>query len=328
MSTKLSSIGEFAPIKRIRETWDLSIVHVGLVMTILIIVVYIGDIVTNWNGGKLEFQFQTQRDPGTLEWIMIVVFTTLFAFVEKFIIFLVVKFLQLMRKGPRGKSAGASLEFYGLLVGMIFLGFLSVYMFLLDIYWTRLALRSIFSDYLALVLSIGVNAFQFVTIALIGYNTKPAADNTVTANDPVWVFHPAWNVVKVAVIIAVGMGFVYYVAVLMPTQSNTAVVVNSETGYVPMDLSVLGVDNPVVSVSPAAGSDTSGGGAAQIATPVVPPAPQLSNGNTCPRVHVVQSGETLYRIATMYNWNYQDLARANGIVDPNRIAIGQQICIP
>jgi murein DD-endopeptidase MepM/ murein hydrolase activator NlpD len=44
--------------------------------------------------------------------------------------------------------------------------------------------------------------------------------------------------------------------------------------------------------------------------------------------HRVGQGETLYRIGKAYGVSYQELARANGIADPHRIEIGQEILIP
>lgn len=46
------------------------------------------------------------------------------------------------------------------------------------------------------------------------------------------------------------------------------------------------------------------------------------------RQHVVQSGENLFRIALRYGLTYQELARYNGISDPNSIVAGQVIRIP
>ncbi|MBZ0275141.1 MAG: LysM peptidoglycan-binding domain-containing protein [Anaerolineae bacterium] len=45
-------------------------------------------------------------------------------------------------------------------------------------------------------------------------------------------------------------------------------------------------------------------------------------------VHIVQRGETLYRIALHYVTSYQALAEANNIVDPTRIFAGQSLIIP
>lgn len=57
------------------------------------------------------------------------------------------------------------------------------------------------------------------------------------------------------------------------------------------------------------------------------PAPEPA-GEACPPTHVVQSGENLFRIALRYGMIYQDLAAANGIVNPDRIVVGQVIRIP
>ena len=45
-------------------------------------------------------------------------------------------------------------------------------------------------------------------------------------------------------------------------------------------------------------------------------------------LHIVQSGETLYRIGLLYGLTVAQLTSANGIVDPTRIYVGQQLIIP
>lgn len=45
-------------------------------------------------------------------------------------------------------------------------------------------------------------------------------------------------------------------------------------------------------------------------------------------IHIVQQGETLFRIATGYDLTTQELAQANGILDPTVIYAGQQLIIP
>ncbi len=47
----------------------------------------------------------------------------------------------------------------------------------------------------------------------------------------------------------------------------------------------------------------------------------------CP-VHVVQRGETLSSIACRYGVNMWTIAQANGIINPNRIYVGQRLVIP
>ena len=47
-----------------------------------------------------------------------------------------------------------------------------------------------------------------------------------------------------------------------------------------------------------------------------------------PGVHIVRPGETLYGIALMYGTTVDAIARANGIVDPNFIHVGQRLIIP
>ncbi|MBN1565147.1 MAG: LysM peptidoglycan-binding domain-containing protein [Anaerolineae bacterium] len=60
------------------------------------------------------------------------------------------------------------------------------------------------------------------------------------------------------------------------------------------------------------------------ATPV--PTPKPGTGTT--RQHIVQPGETLYRIAILYGVDMYDLARINGIVNLNLIFAGQVLIIP
>ncbi|GAB5489950.1 MAG: hypothetical protein Phog2KO_01650 [Phototrophicaceae bacterium] len=45
-------------------------------------------------------------------------------------------------------------------------------------------------------------------------------------------------------------------------------------------------------------------------------------------IHIVQTGETLFRIATSYGLSTQELAQANNIIDPTVIYSGQQLIIP
>jgi lipoprotein NlpD len=44
-----------------------------------------------------------------------------------------------------------------------------------------------------------------------------------------------------------------------------------------------------------------------------------------PQSHTVQKGDTLYSIAFNYGFDYHELAELNGIDDPNRIQVGQQL---
>ena len=47
-----------------------------------------------------------------------------------------------------------------------------------------------------------------------------------------------------------------------------------------------------------------------------------------PVVHVVQSGDTLNQISQQYDVSVEDIMAANGMTDPNFIAVGQQLVIP
>jgi LysM repeat protein len=68
------------------------------------------------------------------------------------------------------------------------------------------------------------------------------------------------------------------------------------------------------------------GGQVQITpTPALPSPTQVP---TQPRTHVVQRGENLFRIALRYGVSYPVLAQVNGIIDPNRIYVGQVLNLP
>lgn len=54
----------------------------------------------------------------------------------------------------------------------------------------------------------------------------------------------------------------------------------------------------------------------------------LSQEDSDLTVHVVQSGDTLTKIAEAYGLTVNDIARANGIVNPSAIRVGQTLLIP
>ena len=57
------------------------------------------------------------------------------------------------------------------------------------------------------------------------------------------------------------------------------------------------------------------------------PAATTPSGTTT-TIHVVQKGETLFRIAQQYGTTVEAIAQANGITDVTRIAVGQRLIIP
>jgi LysM repeat protein len=55
----------------------------------------------------------------------------------------------------------------------------------------------------------------------------------------------------------------------------------------------------------------------------------VSNTNSISdRIHVIQPGENLFRVALKYNVDYYYLARYNNISNPASIYVGQEIKIP
>lgn len=48
----------------------------------------------------------------------------------------------------------------------------------------------------------------------------------------------------------------------------------------------------------------------------------------CPHVYIVQKGDTLSALAAHYKTTVHALARTNGIKNPNRIYVGQRLCVP
>jgi LysM repeat protein len=53
-----------------------------------------------------------------------------------------------------------------------------------------------------------------------------------------------------------------------------------------------------------------------------------ASASSCVSYHIVQPGENLFRIGLRYGLTVDQVARANGIVNPNTIYVGQQLCIP
>ena len=55
--------------------------------------------------------------------------------------------------------------------------------------------------------------------------------------------------------------------------------------------------------------------------------PTQAQTGGCSTTHIVQAGETLYRIAVRYKTTIADLQARNSISNANRIYVGQQLCI-
>ncbi|MGE5604087.1 MAG: LysM peptidoglycan-binding domain-containing protein [Bacteroidota bacterium] len=63
----------------------------------------------------------------------------------------------------------------------------------------------------------------------------------------------------------------------------------------------------------------------QICVPSTGPAPGVCPGGT---LYTIRSGDTFYNLAVRFGLALQDLLVANPGVDPNRLAVGQTVCIP
>lgn len=68
------------------------------------------------------------------------------------------------------------------------------------------------------------------------------------------------------------------------------------------------------------------------AAPESPTEPAIGDDSTPAttgeRIHIVQSGENLYRIGLLYGFTWQELQTYNGLVNPNALEVGQEIKIP
>ncbi|MBM4465360.1 MAG: LysM peptidoglycan-binding domain-containing protein [Chloroflexi bacterium] len=61
--------------------------------------------------------------------------------------------------------------------------------------------------------------------------------------------------------------------------------------------------------------------------PTVAPTPAPTAAVSGERIHTVQPGENLFRIALHYGMSYTALAAANGIINPDLIYVGQRLTI-
>jgi LysM repeat protein len=115
----------------------------------------------------------------------------------------------------------------------------------------------------------------------------------------------------------------------LPTQpSVTVYIVKSgdwlwkiarETGVAPHAIAEANPGLDVTNLTPGQRLNIPRGSTPPQATPVPP------TGQT---IHIVQPGETLYRIALKYNKSWQEVATANGITNPASIQPGQRLVIP
>ncbi len=106
------------------------------------------------------------------------------------------------------------------------------------------------------------------------------------------------------------------------------------TGETPTEVPATGEDATDTGNEPAAGGDETTP-PEETAEPTATPEAATGNDGTTDtttptgeRIHIVQTGENLFRIGLQYGFTYQELAAYNGIANPNAIEVGQEIRIP
>lgn len=111
-------------------------------------------------------------------------------------------------------------------------------------------------------------------------------------------------------------------------------IANANQIYPGQLLTIAAADEAAPQATPAAES-TASPVPEETAAPEILPTPagdRPGSENELPtissNIHVVQAGETLFRIALRYDLSVNELASANGIADPTRIYVGQQLVIP
>lgn len=306
------------PITSTMEMARVSTQRIGLAMTILVIVLYLGDILTNWQGAIVDYTTAYGSSPDLLVGVIIVLFTTAFAFVEKFAVFLFVFWGKMLKSGPKNKGQmRSSLEFHSSSAFMVVLLFTCIVIFLYDVTWTQYALRQLFPDRLSLIVSFAINIAEFVLIFAVEFNGGGDASvvNPIKWSD-YWLTKNVWNMGKFVLTLVAGVALVYIIGFWITSQSGSVV-------ELVMPRNAAGAQNIVIPADGTQSLDTTGGGQTlqqpTVAAPVV-------NG-TCAQWYSVQTGDTLSRIARTYNWNVSDLASRNNIINPNLLSVGQQVCV-
>jgi LysM repeat protein len=103
------------------------------------------------------------------------------------------------------------------------------------------------------------------------------------------------------------------------TPSQTATASPTPTGTVPPSAT------PAPTNTPAPTSTPGGGGQDQPPAPTATPSPTPTGAA---RTYVVQAGDTLFWIAVRFTTTVSALQAANGLSDPDRLAVGQVLVIP
>lgn len=62
--------------------------------------------------------------------------------------------------------------------------------------------------------------------------------------------------------------------------------------------------------------------------PTATPVPAATDVATGQQIHIVQSGDTLFRIAVQYGVTVEEIAAANGLTNVDVLEVGQQLLIP
>ena len=87
---------------------------------------------------------------------------------------------------------------------------------------------------------------------------------------------------------------------------------------------------PLPGCAPSRRADRPSGSPAAEARPRASLGAELAEDADVPEgaIHTVEAGQTLWRIAREYGVDLEDLARANGITDPDVLAVGQVLFVP
>lgn len=143
--------------------------------------------------------------------------------------------------------------------------------------------------------------------------------------------HRRGEMIKFLVFVLVLVGTVFAIALLRPLIFERIVPAvlgwEEETG----DPALAPTEQPVSDEEPPAGQSGDAEGEIPVimtATPSAGATDDLGAPLPTPRMYEVQAGDSLVRIAEQFGISVEALVAANGIVDPQRIQVGDVLVIP